>query len=60
MYNLLRVSQSFPCFRYNIPRQLKCEDDHVKCMQVMIEFVSDHIRMPITHVDTGMFHSHQK
>lgn len=46
--------------RYNISSTFRCEDNHVKCDHVMMEFINDHAHMPVTHINTGMFHSHQK
>eukprot|EP00794_Sanderia_malayensis_P008174 gene8174-9050_t len=44
--------------RYSIPSGFKCESDHPLCTYILVRFVEDHLRLPITHITKDGFHAH--
>ncbi|XP_074641678.1 uncharacterized protein LOC141899331 [Tubulanus polymorphus] len=42
---------------YSISHEQKCEDDHGRCTDLIIDFVSDHIRLLVTVMTSEMFHT---
>ena len=45
-------------FRYSIPHGFRCEDNHPLCTDILVKFVEDHQRLPITHITRESFHVH--
>ncbi|KAK2158290.1 hypothetical protein LSH36_173g01002 [Paralvinella palmiformis] len=45
--------------RYNIHHQQRCEDDHRACTDLIVYFVRDHGRLPITGMTSQAFHTQQ-
>ena len=45
------------CFRYDVPKNFKCEHDHRRCTDVVLKFVHDHRRLPVLHMTFAAFHT---
>ncbi|XP_012944667.1 uncharacterized protein LOC101860854 [Aplysia californica] len=35
----------------------RCEDDHNACGQILVQFTRDHLRLPVTHLTSEIFHT---
>ncbi|XP_033636382.1 uncharacterized protein LOC117297450 isoform X2 [Asterias rubens] len=44
--------------RYNLKEGQHCEDDVASCTDLIVEFVQDHGRLPVTHLTLTGFHTH--
>ena len=44
-------------FRYDLPKNFKCEQDHKKCTDIAVRFVHDHRRLPVLHMTSAAFHT---
>ncbi|XP_065069365.1 uncharacterized protein LOC135694516 [Rhopilema esculentum] len=44
--------------RYKIPSGFRCEENHPLCTDILVKFVEDHQRLPITHISRESFHAH--
>ncbi|KAJ8040667.1 hypothetical protein HOLleu_15028 [Holothuria leucospilota] len=44
--------------RYAIKSGQRCEDNHSSCTDVIVSFVQDHSRLPVTHITAAAFHTH--
>lgn len=44
--------------RYKIPASFRCEDNHPFCIDILVKFVEDHRRLPVTHITRESFHAH--
>lgn len=43
--------------RYNLPRKLRCEDNHSLCTEFTVKYVIDHSRLPVTRLTHDGFHT---
>ncbi|XP_071850047.1 uncharacterized protein [Apostichopus japonicus] len=44
--------------RYELKSGQRCEDNHPACTDVIVSFVTDHSRLPVTHITAAAFHTH--
>ncbi|XP_032219728.2 uncharacterized protein LOC5519100 isoform X1 [Nematostella vectensis] len=52
-----RLHQFHHAHRYRIPAGFKCEDSHATCNDIVLQFVIDHKRLPITHITATTLHT---
>ncbi|XP_055956176.1 uncharacterized protein LOC126818428 [Patella vulgata] len=43
--------------RYNLRQNQKCEENHGMCSEFITSYVRDHIRLPVTHLTSVLFHT---
>ncbi|XP_022100194.1 uncharacterized protein LOC110984364 [Acanthaster planci] len=44
--------------KYNLKEGQRCEDDPASCTDLIVAFVQDHSRLPVTHLTMTGFHTH--
>ncbi|XP_038068342.1 uncharacterized protein LOC119737800 [Patiria miniata] len=44
--------------KYNLKEGQRCEDDPASCTDLIVAFVQDHGRLPVTHLTMTGFHTH--
>ena len=44
-------------YRYEMPKNFKCEYNHKICTDIALRFVQDHRRLPVLHMTSAAFHT---
>ena len=55
-FRRLFVMQIYLTCRYNIGTRTKCEDNHAVCTDIIVEFTTDHARLPVSQLTMERFH----
>ena len=42
---------------YKIQENQRCEDNHLACSEILAQFARDHLRLPVTHLTSELFHT---